>query len=65
LKLAASEGGLVLYSVGKDGIDDGGAEPERPTGRKGDIAFRLGAAYAAHRERLEADRSPDEDFTEE
>jgi len=44
LKMKAVEGGIVIYSTGRDLVDSGGTP--RDTGeRKGDIAFRLGSAY--------------------
>ena len=42
LRMAAVDGGLVLYSVGPDGKDDGGAEEK-------DITFVLGSAYDERR----------------
>jgi hypothetical protein len=50
LRLAAVEGGIVIYSVGHDGSDEGGAELDAG-GRERDIAFRLGGAYEVRRER--------------
>jgi hypothetical protein len=48
LRMTAADGGLVLYSVGGDGTDDGGAEERRGMGGlKGDVTFCLGAAYGA------------------
>jgi hypothetical protein len=44
LRLTSSGGGLVLHSVGKDGIDDRGEERAETHGRNGDLTFRLGAA---------------------
>jgi hypothetical protein len=46
LKMAAADGGLVLYSVGWDGIDGGGVERGRGVG-DADLTFCLGPAYAA------------------
>ncbi len=46
LKLKAIKGGLILYSVGKDGKDDGGMRIDYKTG---DIAFYLGSAFKEHR----------------
>jgi len=48
LRMTAADGGLVLYSVGPDGVDDGGREFDRKN-RTGDITFCLGAAYEARR----------------
>jgi hypothetical protein len=48
LRMVAADGGLVLYSVGPDGKDDGGKEYDAST-KLGDITFCLGAAYKARR----------------
>ena len=40
LLIARRDDGIVLYSVGKDGIDDGGAT-ELQGGQPADIGFRL------------------------
>jgi hypothetical protein len=48
LRMVAADGGLVLYSVGPDGKDDGGKEDDAST-KLGDITFCLGAAYKARR----------------
>jgi hypothetical protein len=43
LRMAARDGGVVLYSIGPDGRDDGGA-PWDNEHRTGDLTFRLGEA---------------------
>lgn len=48
LKVTAIEGGLVLYSVGVNGVDDGGEEYNR-VNKTGDITFCLGKAYKDRR----------------
>jgi hypothetical protein len=48
IKMAVVEGGVVLYSVGKDEKDDGGAELDSAK-EKGDITFVLGLEYAERR----------------
>lgn len=48
IKMAVVEGGVVLYSVGKDEKDDGGAELDSAK-EKGDITFVLGLEYAGRR----------------
>ncbi len=45
MKVKAEDGGAVLYSVGPDMTDDGGA-PFDQTSRNGDITFRLGERSA-------------------
>lgn len=50
LKMTTADGGLVLYSVGGDGVDGGGVEKHRGQGFvEGDITFCLGPAYTARR----------------
>ena len=48
LKMFAREGGLILYSVGPDQTDDGGAEYDR-TKETGDLTFCLGSAFEERR----------------
>jgi len=64
LKLAAVEGGLILYSVGPDLVDDGGTkdydfEQETRGDKSGDITFVMGAAFADRR------LKPSKEFLEE
>jgi hypothetical protein len=47
--MLGADGGLVLYSVGPDGKDDGGKEFDKDT-KLGDITFCLGDAYKARRQ---------------
>ena len=50
LRLKAADGGLLLYSVGENGKDDGGAQKQRgASAGEGDLTFCLGGAYAARR----------------
>jgi len=50
LKMLAVEGGLVLYSVYRDGEDDGGKDNWYPGGDwEADLSFCLGAAYEERR----------------
>jgi hypothetical protein len=57
LRMVAADGGLVLYSVGPDGDDDGGAEWDSTKGYggsdfvsgDGDYTFCLGQAYQVRR----------------
>jgi|GEM_PF-2458317 len=48
LKMVKTDGGLVLYSVGPDAVDQKGQELNKK-GDQGDITFCLGDAYAARR----------------
>lgn len=48
LKVTAIEGGLVLYSVGVNGVEDGGEEYDKAA-KTGDITFCLGKAYKDRR----------------
>jgi len=48
LRMVQADGGVVLYSVGPDGKDDGGREYDNKT-KLGDITFCLGAACKARR----------------
>ena len=50
LRMVQADGGVVLYSVGPDGKDDGGREFDNQT-RTGDLTFCLGGAYKARREK--------------
>jgi hypothetical protein len=49
LRLLPQEGGLIIYSVGPNGVDDGGAELDLVR-KSGDLTFVLGSAYAARRQ---------------
>lgn len=50
LRMTPADGGLILYSVGGDGVDGGGVEKARGQGAvEGDLTFCLGPAYAARR----------------
>ena len=54
LKLASVEGGLILYSVGPDLVDDGGNKEydfrqESKEIKPGDITFVMGAPFADRR----------------
>jgi uncharacterized iron-regulated membrane protein len=48
LRMIQADGGLVLYSVGPDGQDDGGREFDQQA-KTGDITFCLGEAYQVRR----------------
>jgi len=49
LRMTVADGGPVLYSVGPDGKDDGGAELDKSEGKTGDITFCLGPAWQIRR----------------
>jgi len=57
LKMVEADGDVVLYSIGPDGVDDGGKEYNWDD-KKGDITFCLGDAYATRR--LKAVEEPEE-----
>ena len=43
LKMKATADGVVVYSIGPDGVDDGGAPLTEDKPQKGDIRVRIGA----------------------
>ena len=47
LRMATTEDGVIIYSVGLNGVDDGGEEMIRAD--EGDITFCLGSAYRERR----------------
>ena len=52
LRMAEADGGLVIYSVGRNGRDDSGIQKKRGESEPGDnsdIIFGLGGAYKTHR----------------
>ncbi|MDH3976175.1 MAG: tetraspanin family protein [Deltaproteobacteria bacterium] len=64
LKIKAVDGGLILYSIGRDMVDDGGAElvSDEKKGflfvkKKGDITFLLGKIFKERRLKTESDSS--------
>jgi hypothetical protein len=61
LRLAQSDEGIIIYSIGEDGIDDGGFVAEEETGRRGsDVGFRLNRLE--HRGlKLTDEKPPDEE----
>ena len=53
IRMKALEGGMILYSVGSDGKDDGGQDEYGLTGdENSDNAVYLGSAYQDHLERV-------------